>query len=376
MQPLARSVGRHNGLGSFSKPGGKLAKSRTLTSSTPSSHPAREMPAAEQCRRVVSLEESADVLGPVSPSADCASQNSTGLKGQTDAVLQSVVGTRASAESTSLDCYSFTQSDLSSNNSFLRSSFPSLASSTQSAQTFISAGAGPHCPSAYPQEMMDSDSSLVQRGNRFRLSRTKVTGLCVLGVDYGDEPLAALRMVFKTYEPAVTLSKKSLKDPSYEDISEDLEKFALSLMEDGEVKDSEDLCMLSEVLVHVKQVLAKVLARPQQVKRLLPAQKIVEFAPDGPVMNRLDVVIAEVGRLEEEEQQRKDNEIIAADFEADSFQERGGSLRESHQIGGMAVGKELTSPVAGLGMPAVIRERSYEEESQVDIFFFENKKSN
>ena len=329
---------------------------------------------------------SLDVAGggktpPARSDARSGARESPGFKGETHANPSPVASRPSPAlEIDSQDSYSFTESDLATSNSFLRSSFPSLSSSTQSANTlihsvikqstalpgpligpdtFIAAGAGPHCPLTYPEEKMDSDSSLVKRGNRFRQSVKKVSGLRIFGVDHGPEVLAALRMVFKSYPPAVALSKRSLKDPSYAEIGEELEKFAIQLMDHGEVKDPSDLDMLSEVLLHVKQVLGKVLNRPEQVRCLLPAQKAAEFALGGPVMRQLEVVIAALAKMEEEIMV---DDVIAADFESDSFQER-----EAPQLVEQGGGKTSFSPPSTLVSSEGGRGRFAEEGDQVEI---------
>ena len=375
------------GTGAHSKPRGKLAKSQALDSPALPPQPVQSLPApAEKSSREISLDaEGGGKRAGAHAGARRCTREPPGFKGEPRAAPTPVESRPSPAlEFSSQDSYSFTESDLATSNSFLRSSFPSLASSTQSANTlihsvikqstalsspligadtFISAGAGPHCPLTYPEEEMGPDSSLVTRGNRFRQSVTKVSNLSIFGVDHGPEVLDALRMVFKSYEPAVALSKRSLKDPSYAEIGSDLEKFALLLMEHGEVTDPSDLFMLTEVLLHVKQVLGKVLARPDQVSRLLAAQRVAKFALGGPVMRQLDAVLAWLEKLEEEE--RVDDAIIAADFEADSFQER-----EAPQLvqrgGGVASGRTEVAASA-LTSSDVARGRFAEEGDQVEI---------
>ena len=393
MQPLAKSVSERKnvvsrkGSGSCSKPGGKLAMSRSIVSPTPPSHSTDWLAAETQHGGEISLETRADTshaLAPASRIIHTAPRICESLKESATFIHPSVFNTLPQvSKPTSLNAstsYSFTDSDLISDNSFLKDTFPSLPSSTQTSyssapspilpaitstrpmvgvDTFISAGAGPHCPLGDSDNRM-TDTSLVQRGSRLRLSRTRVSTLRVLGKDHGSEVMAALRMAFKTYEPAVALMKKSLKDPSYDGEGEEIEKFALRLMDDGLVDQADQLCMLSELLHTTQEVLDKVLSREQEVKRLLIGQKVQDFAIDGPVRRRLSEVINAIVKQqeeeEEEEKQRVENEMIAAEFDADSFREEN-SFQQRQQDGGMA--RAITVS------PAAVRERSLEQGSQV-----------
>ena len=114
--------------------------------------------------------------------------------------------------------FSPTTSDLASDNSYLKLSqlsFPSITSTQLSCEdspipptlssessilqglSFVSAGAGSHCPPPLPKTKMAGESSLVQRGTRQRQSVSKVTNLQVVGVNYGPEAVRALRLCFK-----------------------------------------------------------------------------------------------------------------------------------------------------------------------------------
>ncbi len=114
--------------------------------------------------------------------------------------------------------FSPTTSDLASDNSYLKLSqlsFPSITSTQVSSEdppipptlssessilqglSFVSAGAGTHCPPPLPKTKMAGESSLVQRGTRQRQSVSKVTNLQVMGVNYGPEAVRALRLCFK-----------------------------------------------------------------------------------------------------------------------------------------------------------------------------------
>ena len=119
--------------------------------------------------------------------------------------------------------FSPTTSDLASDNSYLKLSqlsFPSIPSitSTQLSSedspipptlssessilqgvSFVSAGAGSHCPPPLPKTKMAGESSIVKRGTRQRMSVSRVTNLEVLGVNYGPEAMRALRLCFKVY---------------------------------------------------------------------------------------------------------------------------------------------------------------------------------
>ena len=119
--------------------------------------------------------------------------------------------------------FSPTTSDLASDNSYLKlsqSSFPSIPSITSTqlssedspirpilssessilqGASFVTAGAGTHCPPPNPKTKMASESSIVKRGSRARASVSRVTNLEVLGVNYGPEAMRALRLCFKVY---------------------------------------------------------------------------------------------------------------------------------------------------------------------------------
>ena len=119
--------------------------------------------------------------------------------------------------------FSPTTSDLASDNSYLKlsqSSFPSIPSITSTqlssedspirpilssessilqGASFVTAGAGTHCPPPNPKTKMASESSIVKRGSRARMSVSRVTNLEVLGVNYGPEAMRALRLCFKVY---------------------------------------------------------------------------------------------------------------------------------------------------------------------------------
>lgn len=203
--------------------------------------------------------------------------------------------------------------------------------------TFVSAGAGPHCPQTY-----DTDSSLIQRGSRTRISRTKVSALRVLGRHFGSHVLSALRMAFKSYEPAVALTQQSLRGPSWGKDGVEMERFAHDIMDSGEVDRAEDLPILCEVLNFAHEVLEKVLSRETEVKHYLPAQKAAEFAPNGPVMSELRKVMEELEKLEEEYQ--AENEVLAAEFDADSFRlDNTTSSVEENLAGAKEVQVEATS---------------------------------
>ena len=191
--------------------------------------------------------------------------------------------------------------------------------------TFVSAGAGPHCP--------DTDSSLIQRGSRTRISRTKVSVLRVLGRHFGSHVLSALRMVFKSYEPAVALTQQSLRGPSWGKDGVKMERFAHDIMESGEVDCAEDLPILCEVLNFVHDVLEKVLSRETEVRHYLPAQKAADFAPNGPVMSDLRKVMEELDKLEEEYQH--EIKLLAAEFDADSFQLDNGKSSVEESLAGV-----------------------------------------
>ena len=343
-QILAKSVSRF-GVGLSSKPGGKLTLSKMRASAT------QQTDSLGSQR--VSLGDCGRMLAPAPPPAPAhrsAPAEVDPLKLLSNSIPQSVPSQSSSTSQPfppELESYSYTESDLLSHNSYLKSTFSSLASSTQtsdfsvstpardspsgrmeSTHSFVSAGAGPHCPPPTSDNGMTLESSLVQRGSRARASRLKLSGLRVLGKNFGTHVLSALRMVFKSYEPAVQLTRKSLKGPDYEADGEQLEQFAYQLMEGGEVTQPADLCMLTDVLQFTQDNLEKVLARETEVRQNLPAQKIADFALDGPVLCDLRRVIVEVGRLEEEHQ-NAENELLAAEFEEDSFQ-----FQNSPSIGG------------------------------------------
>ena len=255
-------------------------------------------------------------------------------KGDSLSVLRSPL---SASQNLPQESYSYTESDLLSDNSFLKSTFPSLASSTQTdyftnspiqqrallagmmeSTNSCLAGAGPHCPAPSSEGGVNADSSLVQRGSRARGSRMKVTGLRVLDQNYGGHVLAALRMVFKSYEPAVHLARKSLKGPTFGEDGVELERFAMRLMECGEVTRPEELSMLSDILHLTHDTLVKVLSCEADVRRNLPVQKAADYAPDGPVMTELRRVLEQVDSLEEE--LNGENDVLAAEFDEDSFQ--------------------------------------------------------
>ena len=116
--------------------------------------------------------------------------------------------------------FSPTTSDLASDNSYLKlsqSSFPSIPSITSTqlssedspipptlssenileGESFVTAGAGSHCPPPIPKTKMACESSIVKRGTRQRPSVSRVTDLQVLGMNYGPEAMRALRLCFK-----------------------------------------------------------------------------------------------------------------------------------------------------------------------------------
>ena len=116
--------------------------------------------------------------------------------------------------------FSPTTSDLASDNSYLKLSqlsFPSIPSITSTqlssedspipptlssenileGESFVTAGAGSHCPPPIPKTKMACESSIVKRGTRQRPSVSRVTNLQVLGVNYGPEAMRALRLCFK-----------------------------------------------------------------------------------------------------------------------------------------------------------------------------------
>ena len=154
----------------------------------------------------------------------------------------------------------------------------------------------------------------------------KLTSLRVMGRNFGSNVLQALRMAFKSYEPAVALTQVNLKGPIFRDDAAEMERLARSIMDSGEVDRAEDLFILCEVLQFTHDVLKKVLSRETEVKCYLPIQKVADFAPDGPVMRELRKVIEEVVKMEEEYQ--AENEVLAAEFDADSFQMDDGTLTD------------------------------------------------
>ena len=116
--------------------------------------------------------------------------------------------------------FSPTTSDLASDNSYLKLSqlsFPSIPSITSTqlssedspipptlssenileGESFVTAGAGSHCPPPIPKTKMACESSIVKRGTRQRPSVSRVTNLQVMGVNYGPEAMRALRLCFK-----------------------------------------------------------------------------------------------------------------------------------------------------------------------------------
>ena len=393
--PLAKSVTERakivsrKGVGTFSKPAGKLVLSESIGSPPSPSYSGGKPPAKTQRGGATSLVKrpaASCAPGPSARGIHPASGVSESLKEGAAFIQPPLPSTVPQASKppsiNAATSYSFTDSDLISDNSFLKGTFPSLPSSTQTTfnsapspiqsttksarpvvgvDTFIAVGAGPNYPLGNSEEGM-SDMSLVVRPSRNRLSRTWVSTLRVLGKDYGCEVLAALRMAFKTYEPAVVLMKKSLKDPSFEGEGEAIEKFALRLMSEGVVELPSELRMLLELLQTTEDVLDRVLAREQEVKQRLPGQKIQDFAADGPVRTRLSEVINAIGLQEEEEEekQQKENAILAAEFDADSFRVEE-TFQESQSIdeinGGGQDGAITTSPTA-------VRERSLEHGSQ------------
>ena len=394
MRPLAKSVKEkpkfvfRKGVGASSKPGGKLDLPKSIVSPMSPSY-SRDLPLAETQRGGgISLEARAETphaLRPGSHSIRSASRISESLKEDTTFVQPPVpCSPLRASKPPSLNAatsYSFTDSDLVSDNSFLKSTFSSLPSSTQSTSssvpspihpatalarpvvgvdTFISTGAGPHYPLGNSEEEM-SDISVVARGSRQRSSVLKVSNLRVLGKDHGSEVMTALRMAFKKYEPAVVLMKKSLKDPSYEGEGEDIEKFAHRLMTEGTVDQPGELRMLSELLQITEDVLDRVLAREQEVKHLLPGQKGQYFAIDGPVRRRLGEVIEAVGEQEEEEEEKqRENAILAAEFEEDSFQDED-PFQERQQVEQVDAEREARSIASS---PTAARQRSAEHGSQ------------
>ena len=107
------------------------------------------------------------------------------------------------------------------------------------------------------------------------------------------------------------------------------------------------------------------LSREQEVKRLLIGQKVQDFAIDGPVRRRLSEVINAIEKQQEEEEeeqrQRIENEMIAAEFDADSFREEN-SFQQRQQDGGVNEGGEARATTVS---PTAVRERSPEQGSQV-----------
>ena len=93
---------------------------------------------------------------------------------------------------------SITSTQLSSEDSPIRPTLSSESSILQGA-SFVTAGAGTHCPPPNPKTKMASESSIVKRGSRARASVSRVTNLEVLGVNYGPEAMRALRLCFKVY---------------------------------------------------------------------------------------------------------------------------------------------------------------------------------
>ena len=333
-QPLAKSVSKRFGVGCSSKPSGKLALSKIRSSARPPSHNDRVSGPDSPDLSLVSLApgaftrgDASGLLAPASSARGAAPTHREGYKGHSRAVHSSVLSEPTLPAELS---FSFTDSDLLSNNSHLKTSFPSLPSSTQTSasssnqqqpafsgsgmasNTFVS-GAGPHCP----QPPSDSDASVIQRGSRGRKSQPKLTELRVLGRNFGIHALSALRMAFKAYEPAVALTRKSLKGPSYAEDGAQMERFAHGIMDSGVVDRAEDLYILCEVLHFTHDVLEKVLTRETEVSRHLPAQNRADFAPNGPVMSELRKVIDEVEKMEGEYQ--AEGVGLEADFDADSF---------------------------------------------------------
>lgn len=324
------------GVGCSSKPSGKLALSKIRSSACPPSRlndtisdpGSADLPLVNPVPGPVVGGGASAVPAPVSTARGAAPTHLEGYKGCSRPVPSSVLSEPTPPAELS---FSFTDSDLLSNNSNLKTSFPSLPSSTQTSvassnqkqpalsdpgmasNTFVT-GAGPHCP----QPSSDSDSSLIIRGNRGRNSRLRLTALMVLGRNFGSHVLSALRMAFKSYEPAVTLTRVNLKGPAYAEDGAQLERFAHNIMDTGEVDRAEDLYILCEVLHFTHEVLKKVLSRESEVRTRLPAQKVADFAPNGPVMTELRKVIEEVQKLEADYQ--AENEVLAAEFDADSFQ--------------------------------------------------------
>ena len=212
----------------------------------------------------------------------------------------SVPVTTEEAPAEDLTC-SITESDLQSNNSHLNASFPSLASSTlldlaqfdmgppplpppqlsTAVKNSFIGGAGPHCPS--PHQRMDS--SLVERRSRARVGKMKIVELKVLGRDFGSKVLEALRFVFKSYQPAVALSRESLRGPSWGDDGAVMERFARNLMDSGCVERAEDLSVLSDLLRFTHDILTAVLSKEKELKQYLPLQTQQEFSLNGPVSN-------------------------------------------------------------------------------------------
>ena len=333
-QPLAKSVNKRFGRGCSSKPSGKLALSEIRSLPRPPSHnvtvsdpDSPDLSLASLAPGALARGVASGVLVSGSSARGAAPTHLEGYKGRSRAVTSSVLSEPTPpAELT----FSFTDSDLLSDNSHLKTSFPSLPSSTQTSvslsnqqqpalsgsgmasNTFVSAGAGPHCP----QPPSDSDSSLIQRVSRGRLPRLKHAALTVLGRNFSIHALSALRMAFKSYPPAVALTQVNLKGPIFKEDAAEMERFAHAIMDSGEVDRAEDLFILCEVLHFAHDVLKKVLSRETEVSCYLPAQIAADFAPNGPVMCDLRKVIEEVEKLEEEHQ----SEVLAAEFDEHSFQ--------------------------------------------------------
>ena len=370
-QPLAKSVNKRFGVGCSSKPSGKLAltkirsqKSHNVTVSDPDSP---DLSLVGLAPGASGRGDASGMLAPASSARGAAPARLEGYKDRGRTVPSSVLSEPTPPAELS---FSFTDSDLLSNNSHLKTSFPSLPSSTQTSvsssnqhqpefsdsgmasNTFVSAGAGPHCP----QPPSDSDSSLIQRPTRARKSQMKLTSLRVMGRNFGSNVLQALRMAFKSYEPAVALTQVNLKGPIFRDDAAEMERLARSIMDSGEVDRAEDLFILCEVLQFTHDVLKKVLSRETEVKCYLPIQKVADFAPDGPVMRELRKVIEEVVKMEEEYQ--AENEVLAAEFDADSFQMDDGTLtdEETHTPAKEVQVEAASSKPGELGEP--VKERS------------------
>ena len=125
----------------------------------------------------------------------------------------------------------------------------------------------------------------VERRSRARVGKMKIVELKVLGRDFGSKVLEALRFVFKSYQPAVALSRESLRGPSWGDDGVVMERFARNLMDSGCVERAEDLSVLSDLLRFTHDILTAVLSKEKELKQYLPLQTQQEFSLNGPVSN-------------------------------------------------------------------------------------------